>query len=189
VAICRTTVCHLQLLRTLASLMPMSKTCFAINRPTRRAMVRRRSIIEKWTVHQKHRRPHPHLQPKIGPSPPLNFAFDLVVILSTMLRRSQPRSPPQKLLLIPASLLRDFHSCLTVRQRAKARARSHPSPDVHRPMVLSARLVPPMPPMVVIPVVIWLCSNTDQIYQPLSSQTVLVRLFDVIFWMTLVRHS
>lgn len=149
---CRTIVRHLQLLRTLASLMPMNKTCSTINRLTQRAMVTRRSIIEKWTVHQKHRRPHLHLQPKIGPSLHLNFAFDLVVILSTMLRRSQPRSPPQKLLM-PASLLRDFHSCLTVRQRAKARARSHPSPDVHRPMILSARLEPPMQPMVVILVV------------------------------------
>ena len=79
-------------------------------------------------------------------------AFDPVVILSTLLPRSRPRSPPQKL-LIPASRLLDFHSCLIVRQRAKASAKSQPSPDVHRLMILSARSKPPMQPMVVILVV------------------------------------
>lgn len=140
------TVCHLQLLRTLASLMSMRKTYFAINRPTLRTMVTRPSIIKKWTAH--HRKPLPHLQPKPGCSLHLNFGFDLEVILSTPPRRSHPRSPRQKL-LISASLLRDSHPCLTVRQGAKARTRSRPSPDAHRLKTLSARLKPAMQPMVV----------------------------------------
>ena len=142
---CGTAACHVQLLRTVASLMPMSKTYFVIYHPSRRTSVARSSIF--WTVHQKHRRHHPHLQPKTGPSLRFNFAFELVVILSTMLRRSQPRRPPRKLLML-TSLLRDFHSCLAARQ--KARARSHLSPDVHRLMILSPHLKPLMQPMVIL---------------------------------------